>query len=80
MLGGQRHGPRPLDVDLLLLGDLELESDRLTLPHPQVTEPPLRARAAARARPGADASRRDPLAERLAVLEETQRVERAGSL
>jgi 2-amino-4-hydroxy-6-hydroxymethyldihydropteridine diphosphokinase len=37
MLGGQRHGPRPLDLDLLLLGDLELDTDRLTLPHPQVT-------------------------------------------
>jgi 2-amino-4-hydroxy-6-hydroxymethyldihydropteridine diphosphokinase len=32
-----RHSPRPLDVDLLLLGDVELENDRLTLPHPQVT-------------------------------------------
>ena len=32
-----RHSPRPLDVDLLLLGDLELSSERLTLPHPQVT-------------------------------------------
>jgi len=31
-----RHSPRPLDVDLLLLGDLELQTDRLTLPHPQV--------------------------------------------
>jgi 2-amino-4-hydroxy-6-hydroxymethyldihydropteridine diphosphokinase len=31
-----RHSPRPLDVDLLLLGDLELRTDRLTLPHPQV--------------------------------------------
>ncbi len=31
-----RHSPRPLDVDLLLLGDLELATDRLTLPHPQV--------------------------------------------
>ncbi len=31
-----RHSPRPLDVDLLLLGDLELKTDRLTLPHPQV--------------------------------------------
>jgi 2-amino-4-hydroxy-6-hydroxymethyldihydropteridine diphosphokinase len=31
-----RHSPRPLDVDLLLLGDLELTTDRLTLPHPQV--------------------------------------------
>jgi 2-amino-4-hydroxy-6-hydroxymethyldihydropteridine diphosphokinase len=35
--GGPRHGPRPIDVDLLLLGDLELRSDRLTLPHPEVT-------------------------------------------
>ena len=32
-----RHSPRPLDVDLLLLGDLELETDRLTLPHREVT-------------------------------------------
>ena len=32
-----RHSPRPLDVDLLLLGDLELSTERLTLPHPEVT-------------------------------------------
>lgn len=32
-----RHSPRPLDVDLLLLGDLELRTDRLTLPHREVT-------------------------------------------
>ncbi|HJZ35952.1 MAG TPA: 2-amino-4-hydroxy-6-hydroxymethyldihydropteridine diphosphokinase, partial [Solirubrobacterales bacterium] len=31
-----RHSPRPLDVDLLLLDAIELETDRLTLPHPQV--------------------------------------------
>ncbi len=37
LLGGMRHGPRPLDVDLLLLGDLELETERLTLPHREVT-------------------------------------------
>jgi 2-amino-4-hydroxy-6-hydroxymethyldihydropteridine diphosphokinase len=35
--GGVRHGPRPIDVDLLLLGDLEYESDRLRLPHREVT-------------------------------------------
>ena len=35
--GGVRHGPRPIDVDLLLLGNLEHRSDRLTLPHPEVT-------------------------------------------
>ena len=37
MLGGPRHGPRTLDVDLLLLGDLELTTGRLTLPHREVT-------------------------------------------
>lgn len=36
--GGQRHGPRPLDVDLILLGDLELSTERLTLPHPELME------------------------------------------
>ncbi len=32
-----RHSPRPLDVDLLLFGDLELSTARLTLPHREVT-------------------------------------------
>lgn len=36
-LDAPRHSPRPLDVDLLLLGDLELRTDRLTLPHPEVS-------------------------------------------
>jgi 2-amino-4-hydroxy-6-hydroxymethyldihydropteridine diphosphokinase len=31
-----RHAPRPIDVDLLLLGDITLRSQRLTLPHEQV--------------------------------------------
>ncbi|HEV2812332.1 MAG TPA: 2-amino-4-hydroxy-6-hydroxymethyldihydropteridine diphosphokinase [Solirubrobacteraceae bacterium] len=35
---GPRHGPRPIDVDVLLLGDLEHRSDRLTLPHEQVLQ------------------------------------------
>jgi 2-amino-4-hydroxy-6-hydroxymethyldihydropteridine diphosphokinase len=35
--GGIRHGPRPIDVDLLLLGDAEYRSERLSLPHEQVT-------------------------------------------
>lgn len=34
--GGPRDGPRPIDIDILLLGGLERESARLTLPHPQV--------------------------------------------
>jgi 2-amino-4-hydroxy-6-hydroxymethyldihydropteridine diphosphokinase len=75
-----RHSPRPLDVDLLLLGDLELSTDRLTLPHREVAtrrfvlvpllelDPQLRL---------PDETR---LAEALAALPEGQRVERAGSL
>ena len=35
--GGMRHGPRPIDVDVLLLGDTEHRSERLALPHPEVT-------------------------------------------
>lgn len=35
--GGIRHGPRPIDVDVLLLDDERFKSDRLTLPHPEVT-------------------------------------------
>jgi 2-amino-4-hydroxy-6-hydroxymethyldihydropteridine diphosphokinase len=34
--GGVRHGPRPIDVDVLLLGDVSFASERLTLPHAQV--------------------------------------------
>ncbi|MGH2851805.1 MAG: 2-amino-4-hydroxy-6-hydroxymethyldihydropteridine diphosphokinase [Solirubrobacteraceae bacterium] len=34
--GGVRHGPRPIDVDVLLLADLEYESERLRIPHEQV--------------------------------------------
>jgi 2-amino-4-hydroxy-6-hydroxymethyldihydropteridine diphosphokinase len=35
--GGQRHGPRPIDVDLLLLGAMTYRSERLALPHAEVT-------------------------------------------
>lgn len=35
--GGVRHGPRPIDIDVLLLdGHGEYSSARLTLPHPEV--------------------------------------------
>jgi 2-amino-4-hydroxy-6-hydroxymethyldihydropteridine diphosphokinase len=35
--GGPRHGPRPIDVDLLLLGETTYRSQRLALPHAEVT-------------------------------------------
>jgi len=35
--GGVRHGPRPIDVDVLILGARQHRSERLTLPHPEIT-------------------------------------------
>ena len=80
MLGGQAHGPRPLDLDLLLLGDLKLETDRLTLPHPQVTSrrfvlEPLLELDPELTLPGGTRP-----ADALARLGPGQRVERVGSL
>jgi 2-amino-4-hydroxy-6-hydroxymethyldihydropteridine diphosphokinase len=34
--GGVRHGPRAIDIDVLLLGELELRHERMTLPHEQL--------------------------------------------
>jgi 2-amino-4-hydroxy-6-hydroxymethyldihydropteridine diphosphokinase len=33
---GVRHGPRAIDIDILLLGSLELRDERMTLPHAQL--------------------------------------------
>jgi 2-amino-4-hydroxy-6-hydroxymethyldihydropteridine diphosphokinase len=34
----QRWGPRPLDIDLLLVGDHTMDTPRLVLPHPRIAE------------------------------------------
>ncbi|HEY5815627.1 MAG TPA: 2-amino-4-hydroxy-6-hydroxymethyldihydropteridine diphosphokinase [Solirubrobacterales bacterium] len=80
MLAASRHSPRPLDVDLLLLGDLELSTERLTLPHPEVAGRrfvllPLLELDPELALP--DGTR---LADALAELGPGQRAERVGSL
>ncbi|HMR67776.1 MAG TPA: 2-amino-4-hydroxy-6-hydroxymethyldihydropteridine diphosphokinase, partial [Anaerolineae bacterium] len=33
-----RYGPRPIDLDILVYGDLRLETDTLTIPHPRIAE------------------------------------------
>jgi 2-amino-4-hydroxy-6-hydroxymethyldihydropteridine diphosphokinase len=35
---GVRHGPRAIDIDILLLGALELRHERMTLPHEQLLQ------------------------------------------
>jgi 2-amino-4-hydroxy-6-hydroxymethyldihydropteridine diphosphokinase len=38
MRKGPRYGPRTIDLDLLLYGDLELDEPGLTVPHPRLHE------------------------------------------
>lgn len=76
--GGVRHGPRPIDVDLLLLGEDVHHSDRLDLPHEQVTSRrfvlvPLLELEPELAAPGGGR-----LADALAALGPGQDVRRAG--
>lgn len=36
--GGTRFGPRPLDIDLLLMNDLRIQRPELTVPHPRLAQ------------------------------------------
>jgi 2-amino-4-hydroxy-6-hydroxymethyldihydropteridine diphosphokinase len=36
--GGERHGPREIDVDVLLIDGLTFNSERMTVPHPLILE------------------------------------------
>jgi 2-amino-4-hydroxy-6-hydroxymethyldihydropteridine diphosphokinase len=77
--GGVRHAPRPIDVDVLLLGDLAHASERMRLPHAEVTSRrfvlvPLLELDPQLATP--DGRR---LADALAALDPAVRVNRAGA-
>ncbi|MDQ2895661.1 MAG: 2-amino-4-hydroxy-6-hydroxymethyldihydropteridine diphosphokinase [Actinomycetota bacterium] len=76
--GGVRHGPRVIDVDVLLLGSQTFSSDRLRLPHPEVGSRrfvlvPLLELNPQLALPGGER-----LADQLAQLGPGQEVRRAG--
>ena len=75
-----RHSPRPLDVDLLLLGELELETARLTLPHPEVDSRRFVLVPLLELDPELTLPDGTRLAAALAALPGGQRVERVGSL
>jgi len=80
MLAASRHSPRPLDIDLLLLGDLELETERLTLPHPEVTRRRFVLAPLLELDPGLALPDGTRLSDALANLGSGQRVERVSSL
>jgi 2-amino-4-hydroxy-6-hydroxymethyldihydropteridine diphosphokinase len=79
-LDAPRHSPRPLDVDLLLLGDLELTTDRLTLPHPEVTSRRFVLAPLLELDPDLNLPDGTRLSDALAALGSGQRVARLGSL
>jgi 2-amino-4-hydroxy-6-hydroxymethyldihydropteridine diphosphokinase len=75
-----RHSPRPLDVDLLLLGDLELSTERLTLPHREVTSRRFVLVPLLELDPDLTLPDGTPLSAALAELGPGQRAERVGAL
>jgi len=75
-----RHSPRPLDVDLLLLGDVEISNDRLTLPHREVTTRRFVLVPLLELDPELTLPDGTRLADSLAALSAGERVDPAGSL
>ena len=76
---GVRHAPRAIDVDVLLLGDLEHRSERLSLPHPELTRRRFVVVPLLELEPALALPDGTPLAPALAALE-GQRVERVAGL
>jgi len=76
--GGIRHGPRPIDIDLLLLDEVELSTERLTLPHPEVLARRFVLVPLLELDPDLVVPRAGRLADALAGLGEGQAVHRAG--
>jgi len=79
-LDAPRHSPRPLDVDLLLLGDVELVTDRLTLPHREVTSRRFVLAPLLELDPELKLPDGTKLADAYAALGPDQRVEQLGTL
>jgi 2-amino-4-hydroxy-6-hydroxymethyldihydropteridine diphosphokinase len=76
--GGIRHGPRVIDVDLLLLEGVLFSSDRLRLPHAEVTSRRFVLVPLLELDPGLRTPDGSVLSQALAALGEGQQVRRAG--
>jgi len=77
--GRPRHGPRPIDVDLLIAGGLVIADDRLVLPHPELANRRFVLTPLAELDPGLALPDGRTVATALAALE-GQRVERVEQL
>lgn len=77
---GVRGGPRPIDVDVLLVGDLTFADERLILPHPQLTQRRFVLEPLLEVDPELALPDGSSLAGSLAALPSGQRVKRVGAL
>jgi len=78
VFGGPRHGPRVIDVDVLLLGELRFHSERLRLPHEEVTSRRFVLVPLLELDPGLELPDGVRLADSLAALDGDQRVRLTG--
>ncbi|MHB8659285.1 MAG: 2-amino-4-hydroxy-6-hydroxymethyldihydropteridine diphosphokinase [Solirubrobacteraceae bacterium] len=76
--GGARHGPRVVDVDLLLLGAEAYSSERLSLPHPEVSGRRFVLVPLLELEPSLELPDGTRLSDLLGALGEGQQVRRAG--
>jgi 2-amino-4-hydroxy-6-hydroxymethyldihydropteridine diphosphokinase len=79
LMGGPKHGPRTIDIDVLLLGDLEHRSERLQVPHRDVLARRFVLAPLVELDPGLSLPDGTRLADPLAELD-GQRVDRVGRL
>jgi 2-amino-4-hydroxy-6-hydroxymethyldihydropteridine diphosphokinase len=75
-----RHGPRPLDIDILLFGDVQVSSERLRIPHPEITSRRFVLAPLVELDPDLTLPDGTSLAEALEALGEGQRADRVGPL
>jgi 2-amino-4-hydroxy-6-hydroxymethyldihydropteridine diphosphokinase len=76
--GGVRYGPRTIDIDVLLLDGRRYTSDRLTLPHPEVSSRRFVLAPLLELDPGLTLPGGEQLADALAALPDGQAVRLAG--
>lgn len=76
----RRHAPRPIDIDVLLVGDLVLQDERLVLPHPAIAVRRFVLVPLLELDPGLTLPDGVRLADALAALGDEQRVTRVASL
>jgi 2-amino-4-hydroxy-6-hydroxymethyldihydropteridine diphosphokinase len=78
--GGARGGPRPIDLDVLLVGDLAIADEWLVVPHPELVNRRFVLTPLLELEPDLSLPDGTPLARALALLGPGQRVVRIGSL